>query len=91
MNTQTVKKHLLRPAEVDRFLGSKRLRLEMVAAGWLRPAVRSGKLTLFDVDDVVFAFIRFLAGETPVTEEAARQLASRLSPHFVMRSHGPLV
>ena len=65
MSTTALKKLGLRPDEVDFILGSRVLREELVAAGWLRPVIQRHKLTLFDAAEVNRAWARILAGESP--------------------------
>jgi hypothetical protein len=65
MPTTDLKKLGLRPDDVDFIFGSRILREEMVAAGWLKPVVRRHKLTLFDAGEVNRAWSRILSGELP--------------------------
>jgi hypothetical protein len=65
MATPSLKKLGLRPDDVDFMFGSRILREEMVAAGWLTPVVRRHKLTLFDAGEVARAWGRILNGESP--------------------------
>ena len=65
MPTSNLKKLALRPDDVDFMLGSRTLREEMLAAGWLKPVVQRHKLTLFDAAEVSKAWARILNGETP--------------------------
>jgi hypothetical protein len=65
MNAHSLKRLGLRPDDVDHILGSRTLRQEMVAAGWLRPVIQRHKLTLYDAGEVTRAWGRILGGETP--------------------------
>jgi len=65
MRARNLQKLGLRPDDVDDVLGSRKLREEMVDAGWLRPVVQRHKLTLYDSGEVTRAWARILAGETP--------------------------
>lgn len=55
----------MRPEEVDYALGSRKLKEEMIHAGWLTPVIQRHKLTIFDSAEVARAWARVLAGETP--------------------------
>ena len=65
MRSRLIQKLGLRPDDVDDVLGSRKLREEMVDAGWLRPVVQRHKLTLYDSGEVTRAWARILAGEVP--------------------------
>ena len=65
MRARNLQKLGLRPDDVDDVLGSRKLREEMLEAGWLRPVVQRHKLTLYDSGEVTRAWARILAGETP--------------------------
>jgi hypothetical protein len=68
MRSRNFQKLGMRPDDVDEVLGSRKLREEMVDAGWLRPVVRRHKLTLYDSGEVTRAWARILAGEVPRPE-----------------------
>lgn len=55
----------LRPDEAAEVIGSEQLFREMVSAGWLKPAVRRHKITLYDRGHVSAAWARILSGEVP--------------------------
>jgi hypothetical protein len=65
-NSISINKLGLRPEDVNTILGSRQLKQEMEAAGWLSPVIRRHKLTLYDAGDVNRAWARILAGEVPV-------------------------
>jgi hypothetical protein len=65
MATYAIKQLGLRPEEVAAVLGSKQLKTDLEAAGWLSPVIRRHKLTLYDASEVNRAWARLLAGEIP--------------------------
>jgi hypothetical protein len=52
-----------RPRDAIAAIGSKKLYLECVRRGWLKPVVRQHKLTLFEWRDIEKCFERIAAGE----------------------------
>ena len=62
---ERIPKFGMRPEEVDYALGSRKLKEEMVSAGWLTPVIQRHKMTIFDSGEVARAWARILAGETP--------------------------
>ena len=55
----------MRPHEAAFALGSEKLFMEVVAAGWILPVVQRHKLTLYDAGDVAKVWARILRGENP--------------------------
>jgi hypothetical protein len=62
---QITTKYGFRPPEAAFALGSEKLLDECVAAGWIKPAVKRHKLTLYDRGDIASCWSRILAGEVP--------------------------
>jgi hypothetical protein len=58
-------KYGYRPPEAADALGSEKLLLECVAAGWIKPTVKRHKLTLYDRGAIGACWMRILAGEMP--------------------------
>jgi hypothetical protein len=58
-------KYGFRPPEAAYALGSEKLLAECVAAGWIKPAVKRHKLTLYDRAAIATCWTRILAGEMP--------------------------
>ncbi|MCB1232238.1 MAG: hypothetical protein KDN19_18450 [Verrucomicrobiae bacterium] len=55
----------IRRRDVIATFGSRSLYEDCVRAGWLRPLVRRGRLTLFDASDVEKVWMRIKKGEVP--------------------------
>ena len=58
-------KYGYRPPEAADALGSEKLLNECVAAGWLTPAIKRHKLTLYDRAAIAACWARILSGEMP--------------------------
>jgi hypothetical protein len=64
-------KYGFRPPEAAYALGSEKLLAECVAAGWIKPAVKRHKLTLYDRAHIATCWSRILAGEMPTEDHEA--------------------
>jgi hypothetical protein len=69
--SQNIVKLGYRPGDVIAALGSKKLYLDCLSAGWLKPIVDQHKLRLFRQEDVLECYKRIAAGEMPLKTEAA--------------------
>lgn len=54
-----------RPDEAAHMIGSAQLLAEMVAAGWVKPAMQRHKLTLYDGGALAKAWAKILSGQVP--------------------------
>jgi len=68
-----------RPDEAADVLGSSELLAECEAAGWIKPAVRRTKLTIYDYSELVKCWVRICRGELPPARARKKTLETTAS------------